>query len=148
MIKSNLKKNVLIFLLVLFSSSIVFSQEIGVEDVLSQMQEQLNLTPQQVNEIRPIIISKLARLKSLKTQKNQQGSILVPAVEGQQNLLATVVEDKKGDLDKKEQAQLSQILTQEQMSKWDSIQSQIIKDDQRKTEEAIRNGEYPSKEGY
>jgi hypothetical protein len=144
-----MKTSVIFFILFIFFVLISrgYSQDTAVEDILSKMQAQLDLTPQQMEQIRPVITRKLARQKELQSQKTGKGSILVGNEDAGSALIASVVEDKKGELDKDEQSQLRHILTQKQMGKWDSLQSQVIQEDHKRMENAIRNGEIPKNKG-
>lgn len=109
-------KVVLACLMVLFFTGIpAFAQGAlpSVDDIVSKMQSKLNLTQDQVAAITPIIEKFISKHQELK-QSVEDGTI-------ERSDMRTQMKQLKED----EKQELSQVLSSDQISQWEKMQSQI-----------------------
>jgi len=104
-------------LIILFLSTVsAYAQEAeSVNDIVVKMKNELNLTQQQTDAVKPIIEEDMARREELRQGIQDQAMITDRAT----------IESKIEQLDQDENQKLSQILTKDQMNKW--IQKQRLK---------------------
>ncbi len=77
------------------------------DDLLEKMKTALNLTPQQVDALKPVVKENLAERKQLRQNLRQQGITDKVAIKEQMDQLKAI-----------ENQRLSQILSADQMNKW------------------------------
>jgi len=112
--RSKIILHVLVILFFLVISA--YAQEItSVNDVVAKMKKEFNLTPQQVNAVKPVIEESAAKREELRQSVQEQSMIIDRAT----------IQNKIGQLNQDENQKLSQILTQDQMHKW--IQKQRLR---------------------
>ena len=92
---------------VLSFSSFARAQLDSVDDIVAKMTTELNLTPQQIDAVKPIIQGYMSARKQLIQSFRQQGLTDKDALKSQIDQLKSV-----------ERQKLSQVLSQSQMDKW------------------------------
>ena len=88
-------------------SSFVRADLLSVDDIVAKMKTELNLTPQQIDAVKPIIQGYMSARKQLIQNYRQQGLTDKDALKGPIDQLKSV-----------ERQKLAQILSQDQMDKW------------------------------
>ena len=105
-----------VLVILFFLAVSVYAQEAAsVDDIVTKMEKEFNLTQEQANAIKPIIEENIAKREKLRQSVQDQGMIID----------RDAMQSKIGKLDQDENQKLVQILTQEQMNKW--IQKQRLR---------------------
>jgi hypothetical protein len=105
-----------VLVIIFFLTVSAYAQEAAsVDDIVTKMKKELNLTQQQADTVKPIIEENIAKREKLKQGVQDQGMIID----------RDAMQSKIGKLDQDENQKLSQVLAPDQMKKW--IQKQRLR---------------------